>query len=176
MIEYTSKTGKKISVELDAKRPGYLHVAVDGTRLEDAFGVLSMDAPRIIASPKRRDLVAAGITHVLVCGQHLVSCPAEIAAQIEAQVAELAAAPPSLEEQRADLVAELQGAQDAKDAAQERAYNSDTGRGWDKVRKLDAEIEAARQALADFDRAYPEVIAAIEAERREATERFERTN
>lgn len=82
-----------------------------------------------------------------------------------------AANPPTLREQRGALVNELRGLQDNQDADYERGHESDGSAAHAAARKWDAKIEAARQAVADFDAAHPEVMEEVAAEKAERVQR-----
>jgi hypothetical protein len=78
--------------------------------------------------------------------------------------------PRTLRERRHDIVAGIKDELDRIDDARERAYERDTGMGG--IPSYDnPQVEALRAELAAFDREHPEVLAEIQAERREAAER-----
>jgi hypothetical protein len=81
---------------------------------------------------------------------------------------EAAQSPAGLREQRLTLVAKIAGALDETEAARERAYNRDIG----GIPSYDSpKYRAAKQALAEFDAAHPEIKAALERERQESIKR-----
>lgn len=72
---------------------------------------------------------------------------------------------------RKSLVQSLNGAYADRDAEYERLYAREDERAYAVKYAPNVSIEAARQALAAFDAAHPEVLAAIEADRKETVER-----
>lgn len=76
----------------------------------------------------------------------------------------------ALRKERRDLKDEIAGWWDAMDHAKERTFS--TGVGWEHVRKYQAKVEAAKERLAAFDAAHPEMIAEIKQEQGVASARF----
>jgi hypothetical protein len=71
----------------------------------------------------------------------------------------------ALREERRTLQAKIRGILDETEQARERGYNEDIGR----IPSYDSPAyRVAKQALADFDVAHPEIKAAIEQERQES--------
>lgn len=71
----------------------------------------------------------------------------------------------TIEMSRADLVAEYRGLIDEQDAAYTRAHDQQDARAMQIKMGFDAKIEAAAQAIRDYDAAHPEETAARNAER-----------
>lgn len=169
-ITWTSKTGKTITATPSEYMPQtWLTVTVDGKQIKSGYLMSATDKD---AANIAKQLVAAGLTHVVVCGTTPIGVPPDVAVQIKDAQAAASNRPISLESQREMLVAAVQGAGDVFSAARESAFNNDDGRGWDKVRQAEQTIKTAEQALADFDATHPDVIAKIKAEQRQSTERF----
>ena len=74
-----------------------------------------------------------------------------------------------LRQQRNDLACGVAGAVDDLGAHRERCFQQDTG--FHGMAPFEAKIAGAEKALAEFDAAHPEVIAAIKAEQADATAR-----
>ena len=150
ILTKTAKTGQTITVSL---RGTTLEVALDGKTV--ASGSLQE-----LATPR------GDVTH------HLGGKVGFTAAEAETlRAAQRAASPPSPAEQRRLLAARPGGLQDERLAAYERGHASDGSAAHAAAGRWDAEIEAARQALAEFDAAHPEVLAAIRAEKSEIAAR-----
>ena len=74
----------------------------------------------------------------------------------------------ALREQRRSLGAAISSALDETEVARERAFDRDIG----GIPSYDSpKYRAARQALADFDAAHPEIKAVLEQERQESIKR-----
>jgi hypothetical protein len=71
-----------------------------------------------------------------------------------------------LRQQRHNLLCAIRGSVDDWSAHRERCFRQDTG--LHGMAPFETKVAAAEQALAEFDTAHPEVIAAIEAEKAEA--------
>lgn len=83
-----------------------------------------------------------------------------------------AATEPDLRSQREQLAARIAGLRDDIAARKARAWErGDERNGVVPDATLAAQVATARQALADFDVAHPEVLAQIEQERAAATQR-----
>jgi hypothetical protein len=78
----------------------------------------------------------------------------------------------ALRSAREHLVREKAGWLDAMSAAREQAFASDTGAGWAEAKDYEAKATAADEKIAAFDRAHPDVVAAIKAEKDESRRRF----
>lgn len=76
-----------------------------------------------------------------------------------------------VEPTRADLIATYQGLLDEQAAVYERAHDRQDARAMQIRMSYDAKIEAAAQAIRDYDAAHPEEAAAREAARAESLER-----
>lgn len=61
------------------------------------------------------------------------------------------------EREREDLVAEIQGAEDDLRAARARAFEHDTGAGWNELPAFEAAVRTARARLVAFDAARTKV-------------------
>lgn len=172
-VTWTSKSGKTITATLDDNMPTWLNVVVDGRGIGAGYVIPVTDKQ---ASAVAAQCTDGGMTHVLICGKIPVGVPADVAAKIHAAQKQIESCPQSLESQRQLLVATIQGASDDCSTARERAFDRDTGEGWREVNRAEQAIRTAEKQLADFDAAHPEIIAAITAERDEATERFLRAD
>lgn len=171
---WTTKSGKTVTATPNQNMPAtWLDVTVDGKPISSGRLITVADPQ---AAAVRQQMVAAGMTHVLACGKIPVGVPSEVAAQIQAAQKAAANRPESLESQRESLVAAIRGAGDQFEAAREYFFSEDTGRGAGKVAAAETAIKKAEKALADFDAAHPEIIAAIQAEEAEAAERFLRAD
>lgn len=56
--------------------------------------------------------------------------------------------------------------------AREKAFQQDTGAGWDKANEHKAKAEAVTKKIEAFDRQHPEVAARLKTERDEKAARF----
>lgn len=134
-------------------------VEIDGKHVLDGRAIEAVSDLALATFEPTKKMVAilrkAGFSHVMdrMVGLHLS----------EAAALEVARAmtPLGLKDQRARLANNLGGLRETAWNAQDRYVANDLlGR---RPTDLTAQIEAARVALADFDAAHPEVIAAIEA-------------
>lgn len=163
-------SGKIINITLSQHHSG---IAIDCDIPEltlnvRAFNVLPLKAPK------------QGATHYLDAYKHSIGLDATNAQIVRDAIEDFRAAyqvSPAgqvelLRKQRRDLQDEIAGMWDAMDEAKEQAFAVDTGAGWDKVKQYQGNAEAAKAALAEFDAAHPEIIAAITAEKDAATARF----
>lgn len=82
----------------------------------------------------------------------------------------------SLREQRRNLVADMTGAWEDGEREYWKAHAAERLDCHAIKARYDAEAEVARQKLAEFDAAHPEIIAQIKVEKAEDAERFARTN
>jgi hypothetical protein len=100
-----------------------------------------------------------------------------IALQIIADAtAEYENSPEGLRHQRESLLDSIRGYEDTAYRLRDRSWERGDEPGGVLPNRHDAYAESARVALRAFDTAHPEIKAAIEKEKREATERFLQTN
>lgn len=82
----------------------------------------------------------------------------------------------ALKKERERLTLERAGWLDAMGEARERAFNADTGVGWDKANSHKAKADEVTKKIEAFDMMHPEVVARIQAEKDDAARRFLATN
>ena len=101
---------------------------------------------------------------------------AKAAAHLAAHPKNAPDAPARLHRERKELVDRLAGASEAAHSAGERAWAREDEGGWSRARKVGAaRVGAAKTALDAFDRAHPEIRAAVESGKKAAgTEALEK--
>jgi hypothetical protein len=179
ILTKTTQSGKAVRV-------------VHARYLDSALATVYLDGKKVAVSQRMYDIstmlrkgqtAPAGVTNVI--GRVCFTAPeaTTIRAALDAQQAEIDKEPrvaeQKLRDKRRSLLDAIRGWEDEAESATNRAWS----RGEEaeafcgaKVITARAEAKTARQALADFDAANPQVIATIERERSEDADRFARTN
>lgn len=164
IIDRLTSRGQRLEIYIEPSRKNQLLIHLDGARV--AFGWPTALSARDAAR------APAGITHSVGSGKVTVGLTADdMAAYAAACVEDPNAARKALEIECRALVATIAGLYDDQSAAYERAHARQDPRAMAIRARYDAPIAEAEAALASFDAAHPEIIAAIKAERAEATER-----
>ena len=167
MTTITTPSGIKIEVEVKeycGMAVAYGSIPSKGIKRES----LSRPEPARAGSPG---------THQARIGRHMIALGADQAAILESAFGEFEAGCPAIQaanlrSERQSLSLALAGLLDEQHESGRRAIERAGAEGvYREPRDLTPEIDAARAALAEFDAAHPEVIAAEEAEKKAATER-----
>lgn len=164
-ITWTSSIGNQISAEIVGDK---VKVVVDQKFIGTALAPVRA---AMVGGDLRLALERARRSHVL-----LVNGPKKTPVGIDEKTANaiydaIKSSPKTLEELRESLASEKMTAMDAWGAAREAAFAAG-GDGWDRVKTTESKVVAAEEALAGFDAAHPEIVAAVDTERKAATERF----
>lgn len=150
LITKTTSQGKQLVI---AHSSGEFVATLDG--IEVARHVM----PGMYVPAKQLHIFAGKVGLSKVEGQMMID-------HERAYAAAIVAAPT-----RADLVAEYHGLVEMQDAAYSQSHDRQDARAMTIRERYDAKIEAAAQAIRDYDAAHPDETADRNAERAEAVER-----
>lgn len=174
IVTRTTKTGRT------------LEIRVRRDILDQFSAVATLDGERAASgTPQKLDRATArklpGFTHYIPDHRAPIALTTAEAEALSAAIAAAERDDPAtqaraLRDERRNLVGDVLAAIEGQSDAFERAHAREDVRAWDIKLSHEPKIEAAQAALAAFDAAHPEIVAAIRAEKAEAAERFARTN
>lgn len=150
----TATNGQLIEVHAHETLPGswIAQLSIDGKYISGPSRPQALKTPKGDVTHFLGEKPAVGLT---------ASEAAIITAELDARIAAWKATPAgvhyALRNERERLLAEYRGALDEQEAAFEHGHKSDGSSAWIAKKAAQPKIDAAREALAAFDLAHPEI-------------------